>query len=160
MLMVGATAGHIFWPRVAAAIGIKPTPPPPAPPAYEAGQQIDVPAAWYSSTPRTLVLFARASCAACEKAHPFLKSLVADLSGRAGAVMVHPSVSEHEDRSYAQSLGIPDANVHIVTANLRVRATPTLVLVNQQGAILAAWEGAGSPERQAEIKSTIEKALR
>jgi aminoglycoside/choline kinase family phosphotransferase len=52
---------YIAWPRVASAIGIKPTPPPTPPPAYIAGQAIDVPAAWYSSSPRTLVLFARLS---------------------------------------------------------------------------------------------------
>ena len=74
--------------------------------------------------------------------------------------MAHPSVSEYEDKSYAQSLGISDANVHIVTKNLRVRATPTLVLVDQTGAILAAWEGAGSSERQQTIKKTIENSLR
>ena len=55
VLMVGVTTSYIAWPRVASAIGIKPTPPPPPPPAYIAGQGIDVPAAWYSSSPRTLV---------------------------------------------------------------------------------------------------------
>ena len=159
VLMVGATAGYVLWPRVAGAIGLKPAAPPLPPPAYSAGQHVDVPAVWYNTAPRTLIVFARASCAACEKAHPFLKSLVSDLNGRAVVVMAHPVKSAYEDNSFATSLGIADANVHEVTPNLRVKATPTIVLVNQQGAILAAWEGAGSPEHQAEIRKTIEQKL-
>ena len=157
VLMVGATAGYIGWPRVAAAIGVKPAA---APPAYAAGQRIDTPADWYNAAPKTLVLFARASCAACEKAQPFLKGLVAGLDGRAAAVLAHPAGADQEDIAYARSLGVDDPNIRVVTANLRVRATPTLVLVNQQGAILAAWEGAGAGDRQAEIARTIEAAIR
>ena len=37
-------------------------------------------------------------------------------------------------------------------AGLRVRATPTLVLVNREGTILHAWEGVG-PDRQAADRS-------
>ena len=156
VLMVGATAGHIFWPRAAAALGFKPAAATPAPPASAAGPKIDVPVEWYNGAPKTLVLFARASCGACEKAQPFLKSIVAGLEGRASAMMAHPAGTEDEDTGYARSLGIAESNVRVVTANLRVKATPTLVLVNQQGAILAAWEGAGAPDKQAEIKKTIE----
>jgi len=155
VLMVGVTTSYIAWPRVASAIGIKPTPPPPPPPAYIAGQGIDVPAAWYSASPRTLVLFARDSCGACQKAQPFLKTLVAGLKDKASVVMAHPAGTDVEDVAFAKGLGLADANIHVVTANLRVKATPTLVLVNQQGEILAAWEGAGKADRQAEITKSI-----
>jgi hypothetical protein len=156
VLMVGATAGYIGWPRVAAAIGIRPAVPPPA---YSTGQQIDVPRDWYGSASHTLVLFARASCGACDKAQPFLKSLVSSLNGRAAAVMAHPAATVAEDAAFARGLGIADSDIRVVTADLRVRATPTLVLVNQQGAILAAWEGVGSTERQAEVLRTINAKL-
>lgn len=160
VLMLGATSGYIAWPKVAHAIGIKPAPPPPAPPAYVAGQQIDVPAAWYNAAPTTLVLFARESCGACQKAQPFLKELVSSLDGRASVVMAHPAGTDVEDVAFAKALGIGDTNVRVVTAGLRVNATPTLVLVNQQGAILAAWEGAGKADKQAEIKKTIDGFLK
>ncbi len=57
VLMVAATAGYIGWPRVANAIGLKPAP---LPPAYASGQKVDVPAAWYNSSPKTLIIFGRA----------------------------------------------------------------------------------------------------
>lgn len=156
VLMVAATAGYIGWPRVAAAIGIRPDVPPPA---YAAGQHIDVPRDWYERSSHTLVLFARASCGACDKAQPFLKSLVSSLNGRAAAVMAHPAATVAEDSAFARGLGIADGDIRVVTADLRVRATPTLVLVDQQGAILAAWEGVGSPERQAEVTRAIHEKL-
>ena len=160
VLTVGGTVGYIAWPRVTAAIGIKPAKPAPPPPAYVAGQQIDVPAEWYNGAPTTLVLFGRAACGACQKAQPFLKTLVTDLNGRAATIMAHPTGTDVEDTAYAESLGIAKDQVRVATANLRVKATPTILLVNQQGAILAAWEGAGNVQRQKEIKSTIEANLK
>jgi hypothetical protein len=160
VLMVGVTTSYIAWPRVASAVGIKPAAPPPSPPAYIAGQGIDVPSSWYSTSPRTLVLFARDSCGACRKAQPFLKTLVAGLGNKASMVMAHPAGTDVEDAAFAKSLGLADTNIHVVTANLRVRVTPTLVLVNQQGEILAAWEGAGQADKQAEIVKTIDSLLK
>jgi thiol-disulfide isomerase/thioredoxin len=160
VLMVGATTGYIAWPRVASALGLKPDTPAAPPPAYVAGQQIDVPASWYSASPKTLVLFARESCGACQKAQPYLKTLVASLDGRASVVMAHPAGADVEDAAFAKGLGIAEANIRVVTAGLRVKATPTIVLVNQQGAILAAWEGAGKADRQAEIAKTVHELLK
>ncbi|HXT69512.1 MAG TPA: hypothetical protein VN700_07145 [Vicinamibacterales bacterium] len=160
VLMVAVTTSAVAWPRMAGALGIEPPAPAPQPPAYVAGQQIDVPAAWYSDAPRTLVVFAREACGACQKAQPFLKSLVAGLSGRASIVMAHPATTATEDAVFARAIGVSESSLHAVTAGLRVKATPTIVLVDQRGAILAAWEGAGKEDKQAEISSTIERLVR
>ena len=64
------TAGVIAWPRVTHALGIKAKP---APMPYLPGGAIDTPADWHASAPYTLVVFARASCGACEKARPYFK---------------------------------------------------------------------------------------
>lgn len=157
VLMVAATAGYIGWPRVANAIGLKPAP---LPPAYVSGQHVDVPAAWYDSSPKTLIIFGRASCVACEKAQPFLKGLVTRLNGRAAAVFAHPSGADADDIAFAKSIGITSDRIVRVDASLRVRATPTLLLVDQTGTVLEAWEGAGPPERQSAILKAIDIALR
>jgi len=157
VLMVAATAGYVAWPRMANVIGLKAAAPPPA---YASGQHVDVPANWYDSSPKTLIIFGRASCAACEKAQPFLKSLVTRLNGRATAVFAHPPGAETDDAAFAKSLGITNDRVELVGAGLRVRATPTLVLVNRNGTVLEAWEGTGPPERQSSILKAIDVALR
>ena len=155
--MVAATAGYIAWPRVANAIGLKPPPPPPA---YASGQKIDVPVSWYESSSKTLIIFGRASCVACEKAQPFLKGLVTRLNGRAAAVLAHPPGADADDTAFAKSLGITSDRILVSVPGLRVRATPTLVLVNKDGTVLEAWEGAGPPEKQSSILKAIDVALR
>jgi peroxiredoxin len=156
VLMVVATAAYVGWPRVAGAMGIKP----PAPqPAYAAGQTFDAPREWYSGAPRTLVIFARASCGACEKAQPFLKELVGTLGDNAAAVMAHPPGAPDDDAQFARSLGISDDHIVVVGNTLRVRSTPTIVLVDQSGTILHAWEGVGPPENHPKIAAAIKAAL-
>ena len=157
VLMVVATAAYVGWPRVAGAVGIKP----PAPqPAYAAGQTFDAPPAWYADAPRTLVIFARASCTACEKAQPFLKELVGTVGPKAAAVMAHPPGAPDEDAQFARSLGIADDRIVVVDAGLRVKSTPTIVLVDQRGTILHAWEGVGPVENQARIAGAIKDSLK
>jgi thioredoxin-related protein len=151
-LVLGATLLTVAWPRVANAIGIRPQA---APPAYRAGDQIDVPADWYHASDRTLVLFARASCGACQQAHPFLQKLVASLKDRSMVVMASTLQERDDDLRYGRALGIDDPFNHVTPAGLRVRATPTLVLIDRGGRILGAWEGVGPPDRQIEIEKAI-----
>ena len=154
--LLAITLAFVAWPRVANALGLEP--PRPAP-AYAAGATIDTPAAWHGRTPVTLVIFARASCGACQKAEPFLTSLVADLRGRADVVVVGGPQSMTEDAAFAGAIGVDPASVHPAPAGIRVRATPTLVLVDRAGTVLHAWEGIGPVEKQAVISQAIVTAL-
>ena len=70
VLILLVTAMMVAWPRVTNALGMRHAPEP----AYRAGQTIDTPADWYASSSYTLVVFARASCGACQTAQPFLEA--------------------------------------------------------------------------------------
>lgn len=155
VLILLVTAMMVAWPRVTSALGMRRAPAP----AYRAGQTIDTPADWYSSSEYTLVVFARASCGACQTAKPFLKQLVADLGSRSAVVLGTTGKEPKEELGYGQSLGLADASVKVVPAGLRVRATPTLVLVDREGKVLASWEGVGPDKQQAEITRTIQSIL-
>jgi hypothetical protein len=157
--LLAITLAFITWPRVASALGLETAPAPP-PPAYAVGDAIDTPAAWHAGTPRTLILFARASCGACEKAQPFLTSLVAELQPRTNVVLVGGPETFSEDAAFGKAIGIADTSMHPAPAGLRVRVTPTLVLVDASGKILAAWEGVGPEEKQAAIAGAIRAAVR
>ncbi len=152
--------GVVFWPRMAAAFGLNSAPAPPAP-AYVAGDQVDVPAAWYSRHPRTLVVFARAACGACQTAQPFLKTLAASVIEKGGGVAIagHRE-SPDEDASFAKGLGVPQDAIVVFPAGLRVRVTPTLILVARDGTILHAWEGVGPDAKQQTIQAAIAAAFR
>jgi peroxiredoxin len=151
VLILLVTAMMVAWPRVTNALGMRHAPEP----AYRAGQTIDTPADWYSSSSYTLVVFARASCGACQTAQPFLKQLVADLGSRSAVVLGTTGKEPKEEVGYGESLGLAGEAVKIVPAGVRVRATPTLVLVNAQGQVLAAWEGVGPESKQAQIRQTV-----
>ena len=154
---LSASVGVVVWPRVANALGIRPATPAPA---YAAGDRIDVPAAWYSSAPKTLILFARASCGACLNAQSFLKTLVSDVTELGGAVVVagHRETPK-DDGAYARSLGLQDSAFVVFPEGLRVRVTPTLVIVDRSGAILQAWEAVGPPDRQQQIAAAVQRAF-
>jgi hypothetical protein len=150
--------GVVFWPRVAGALGLEPAPPPPA---YVAGERIDVPAAWYARHPKTLVVFARAACGACQNAQPFLKTLAASvIQGGGGVTIAGHRESPADDASFARSLGVSEEAIVVFPAGLRVRVTPTVILVNRDGTILHAWEGVGPDAKQQTIAVAIAAALR
>ena len=156
VMLIAGTALTIAWPRIASAMGVRPAPPPPA---YQVGQTIDVPVEWYGSAPRTLVLFGQASCGACQDATLYLRQLVTHLRTRTAVVVGSPGNALEDDASWASSFGIERASVYVVPRRLRVRVTPTLVVVNQHGEILGAWEGVGPKEKHADLTAAIDKAL-
>ena len=150
--MIAVTLGYIGWPRVAAAFGSKPAP---RPPAYAAGETVDVPAAWYSDADTTLILFARADCGACQKAKPFLTKIVGLMNTRGAAYMAHKAAKDVEDVQFATSLGIKSDHLMVVPAGAKVQATPTVLLVNRQGKIVGAWEGVGDQAKETAILAAI-----
>jgi hypothetical protein len=152
---LGLTLAIIVWPKIERVFGITPQA---APAAYQAGQRIDVPADWYQSSPYTLVVFARASCGACQQAQPFLQQLIADVRTRGTVLLASPGLEPEDDRHYARQIGLTDDQTRNVPAGVRVRATPTLVLVNRRGEILGAWEGVGPAEQQSVIQKSIHAA--
>ena len=156
-LLMGVTAVVVAWPRLTHTLGVRPTVA--REPAYRTGQMIDVPAEWYRSSPYTVVLFARASCGACQQAQPFFKQLVTGLKGRAAVVLAGSDAEQDDDATFARALGLKAPSIQIAPDGLKVRATPTLVLINQRGEILGAWEGVGPPEQQTVIAKAIDRAI-
>src|SRR5262249_28953668 len=101
VLILLVTGMTVAWPRVTSARGMKP---PGIEPAYKAGQTIDAPAEWYASADHTLVVFARASCGACQNAEPFLKQLVSDLGSKSAIVLGSNGKEPNEELGYARAL--------------------------------------------------------
>jgi thiol-disulfide isomerase/thioredoxin len=151
------TLAFVSWPRVASALGLEPAGPAAA---YAPGATIDTPAAWHGRTAVTLVVFARAGCGACQKAEPYFTQLFAELNGRADVVVVGGRETADEDAAFARALGLGEAAFHVAPDGLRVRVTPTLVLVDRAGRVLDAWEGIGPVEKQTSITSAVRAALR
>lgn len=158
-LLLTITVVTVAWPRVTNALGIERKAAAPAL-AYEAGTTIDTPEAWHREASHTLVLFARSSCGACQTASPYLEALLAHVRRTGRVVLAGSELAREEDAAYARKLGLTDAEFHVTPQGVRVRATPTLVLVNRQGRVLGSWEGVGKEDRQAAITREIDALLK
>jgi hypothetical protein len=123
-------------------------------PAYVIGDRIDVPAAFYNSSPLTLLLFTRAECAACQSAKPALVSLIVALRQHddVRVTMVVSEGTEPAERGYLRELGLADDRLAAAKfTTLRLEHVPTMVLVDRRGDVRYSLEGAPSVVDQAEL---------
>lgn len=151
-LVLTVTIGALAWPRVTNAIGVKAKPPEAA---YRPGRTIDTPSEWYSQSARTLVIIARSECGACQQARPFFKQLIGDVGERTVVVLVSPGADRAAETQFGLDIGLGEASVKgVPNGGLRAARVPTIVVVDQGGKILAAWEGVPSAA-QADIRQAI-----
>ena len=155
LAIFAGTLGTLIWPRISGAVGIQPKPQL----AYETGTAIDTPPEWYQGAPYTLLLFARASCTACQSAEPFFKRLIHDIGSTIRVVLVTSAGEADQDAKYARDLGLASQAIRTATPGLKVRVTPTLVLVDRQGTVVETWEGVGPPDKQTQIAESLTSRL-
>lgn len=138
LVLVTGTAIVLARPDLRLALGLGPRP------AYATGSRIDVPPDVYRSSQYTVVVFARSTCAVCQSSVPFLTTLVREAAASGVAVRLLTSTPVAPDElAYAQATGLSAAEVVGVDLHaLRVKRVPTLVLVDREGAIHYAHEGA------------------
>jgi thiol-disulfide isomerase/thioredoxin len=143
VLLVAGTSAAVAFPRFRELLGF-----PVDSPAYRVGDVVDVPPETYERTPHSLIVFARASCAACQAARPILAELVEKVGNDSDLriVLLMPSVNPSEGLDYVRGLGLPESSfIPRQLREFKVRAVPTAVLVDQRGKILAVSEGFGDP---------------
>jgi len=79
---------------------------------------------------------------------------------RAGrkVLFLRPVIGQYAvtDQQFARGLGIADGHIVAVQALLKVRATPTVLIVNRQGRILGAWEGVAKADQQAAMNQAVD----
>jgi hypothetical protein len=135
--------------------------------AYAVGATIDLPEAVYRQTPFTVVLFARSDCPACQTGEPFYRSVAAFVGTHPTARMVLSSpvagaggAPAIEEMAYARRLG--DGVVIVPWTSdqkPRVAVVPTLVMVNDRGVVLAAWQGAPAAGDRTRMMDVITKTI-
>ena len=125
-------------------------------PAYAAGELLDI-----GGTPvkvPTLIVVTRSTCSFCTASMPFYGSLKFEpiLWVAAGG----EDVGTNE--AYLSNHGIQPASVlTLADAGLtKVKATPTVILVDAGGRVVRSWTGRLSPETEREVKRTLEGGRR
>jgi hypothetical protein len=111
---------------------------------YRPNDTIDLDPAIYSRATRTVVLFSRFSCGACQASKPILSALVSDLAGmpHVTVVMVTSQAVPEEESLFGRELGLRENQIVRVELNrLRLRVVPTVVVADASGRILTVHEG-------------------
>ena len=133
--------------------------PPPPPPMHQisAGTKVTVPGVDWSRNGRTLVLVLQKGCHFCSESAPFYQRLARETNGRPGlAVMAVLPQATDEAKQYLGELNVPVPDVRQAALNsLGVSGTPTLLLVDSQGAVLQAWVGKLPAEQENEVLTKV-----
>jgi hypothetical protein len=146
-VLVGVVAVKRFWPSGAEGPGIS------------AGSRISIPGVDWQRNGESLVLALSPQCHFCSESAPFYQRLVkeSEASGDARLVGLFPNQVEDGER-YLASLGVRLPEVRRGPfPKLGIEATPTLLLVNQEGVVSHVWIGKLTPEKESEVLTQIKR---
>jgi hypothetical protein len=108
----------------------------------------------WKQSKQTLLLAVSSTCHFCTESAPFYRQLAQSHEGTQLIVVVPQSVDE--GRRYLSKLGLQVDNVVQAPLNsINVSGTPTLMLVNRDGAVIGTWVGKLPAEREAEVLSDL-----
>jgi len=111
----------------------------------------------WSKSDKNLVLMLSNTCHFCTESAPFYKRLVQERTQRdtfrMTAVLPQP-VSD--GRTYLNGLGVAIDDIRQLSPGaIRIRGTPTLLLVNSAGVVTEEWLGKLPPEKEDEVLSRL-----
>ncbi len=111
----------------------------------------------WKSGKKTLIMYVSTTCHFCNESSPFYKRLVEKYSDgkniRLVAVMPQPV---EEARTHLKNLGVNIQDVYSSPlSSIGVTATPTLLLVDQNGVVSETWRGKLTSDRETEVLNKL-----
>ena len=126
-------------------------------PTNPIGQRLALPGVDWEKNRRTLVLALQTGCRFCSESGPFYERLAEQRArfGETRFIAVLPQTPD-ESRSFLSQLGVRvDDIMQGSLANIGVRGTPTLLLVNSGGIVTEAWPGKLGPQAEQAVLSRL-----
>ena len=122
------------------------------------GTKVSLPGLDWSGNKRTLVLAVSAGCRYCTESAPFYRRISTEASNQdgVGLVAVLPQPID-EARRYLSELGVSIESVSGRLDTLGVSATPTLLLVDRDGAVRKSWVGKLPESAEAEVLASLKE---
>lgn len=117
------------------------------------GSTLSVTGVDWTRSRQTLVLALQKGCRYCSESAPFYQRLVRDYADaeKTRLVAVLPNDVE-TGRGYLESLDVPIQEVRqAALSSIKVKGTPTLLLVNQSGEVVAYWRGKLTQAGEADV---------
>lgn len=104
---------------------------------------------------RTIVLAMQTTCHYCTDSAPFFRKLSAAAHGKVRTVAILPQPIG-TSKTYLDGLGVKvDEIRQFPLSDIGVHGTPTLVLVNDRGAIQNVWVGELTPDEERQVLSVV-----
>jgi hypothetical protein len=124
--------------------------------SYKVGDTFaTIPGIDFGANHLTLIAFLQSRCRFCTASMPFYRDL--SVHNRNVQVIVIGFEPQSEIEVYVAQHGFkPDRVVSVPIGTLRFRGTPTLALIERDGKIRTIWRGQLTPERQAEVKLSLQ----
>jgi thioredoxin-related protein len=123
------------------------------------GAKFSLPDVDWSKSNKNLLLVVSDGCKYCTESAPFYQRLVQARAQRDGfrltAILPQPVA---DGRKYLNGLGVSIDDIKQLSpdAALRIRGTPTLLLVDSAGVVTGEWVGKLPPEKEAEVLSRLQ----
>ncbi|HMG74643.1 MAG TPA: hypothetical protein VK582_14175 [Pyrinomonadaceae bacterium] len=122
-----------------------------------AGTKINLPDEDWAKNGKTLLLALSTNCKFCSASAPFYQRLASTAlsSKNTKLVAVLPQGAE-QSREYLSTLKVTIEDVKQASpVSLGVRATPTLILVNNAGIVTNSWVGQLTPDKETEVLAQL-----
>ena len=106
----------------------------------------------FGAAQQTLIIVLQSDCPYCEQSRPFYERLPRDTSAQ---IVIAAPLGDTDIESYRELIE-PDDLVFIESGVLPVGGTPTLLLVDAEGRVDAAWIGLLDSGREAEVMDALD----
>jgi hypothetical protein len=121
------------------------------------GKRIDIPGLRWASSRLNAVFYISASCHFCQASMPFYREVSEARSGtnKRVALSILTVGSESELRKLLSAESILVDGFYSVPGNIRLRGTPTLLIVDDHGRVLEVFEGMLDAPRQRAVLELV-----
>jgi hypothetical protein len=122
-------------------------------------EKINLPDVDWQKSDQTLLLVLSTTCHYCSESTAFYQQLVKERSGNTRIVAALPQDLD-ESQDYLKKHGLSVDDVKQVNLNsIGVSGTPTLILVNNDGAVKDVWVGKLPKPYQAEVLRRVQRSV-
>jgi hypothetical protein len=128
---------------------------PPAVAQIQPGTKVNLPGVDWGKSEQTLVLALSDGCRFCSESAGFYQRLAKEKASAGGLRLIAVLPQEvGQGQIYLSKLGVPVDEVRQATLGaIGVSGTPTLLLVDNKGAVKQSWLGKLAPDKEAEVLS-------
>jgi len=135
-------------------------PGPGLPPQIAVGEKFPLADIDWKGNGNTLVLALAPGCESCSESAPFYRRLTAELAAQRIHITAVLPESVEQSREYLRGLVVEVEDVRQGSFELlKIRGTPTLILVDEQGVVRNVWLGRFPPDKEQQVIDIIREAV-